>query len=105
MTEVRSHAASRAAGEAAQRYRTALATGRATLDADELARLLAAADLHTTTAPADAIELSIRVHATREFGLVLSAGTGGLDGALDPANFARDRAAVHAAVELTDGED
>ncbi|HNO62842.1 MAG TPA: hypothetical protein PKJ44_02520, partial [Thauera aminoaromatica] len=67
MTEVRSHAASRAAGEAAQRYRTALATGRATLDADELARLLAAADLHTTTAPADAIELSIRVHATREF--------------------------------------
>ncbi|HNV89337.1 CoA-binding protein [Thauera sp.] len=105
MTEVRSHAASRAAGEAAQRYRTALATGRATLDADELARLLAAADLHTTTAPADAIELSIRVHATREFGLVLSAGAGGLDGALDPANFARDRAAVHAAVELTDGED
>ena len=70
-----------------------------------LARLLAAADLHTTTAPADAIELSIRVHATREFGLVLSAGAGGLDGALDPANFARDRAAVHAAVELTDGED
>ena len=105
MTEVRSHAASRAAGEAAQHYRTALATGRATLDADELARLLAAADLHTTTAPADAIELSIRVHATREFGLVLGAGAGGLDAALDPANFARERAAVHAAVELTDGAD
>ena len=68
-----------------------LATGRATLDADELARLLAAADLHTTTAPADAIELSIRVHATRvEFGLVLSAGTGGPTRAR-PANFARPR--------------
>jgi len=51
------------------------------------------------------VELSVRVHATREFGLVLSAGAGGLDGALDAANFARDRAAVHAAVELTDGTD
>lgn len=105
MTEVQSHAASAAAGAAAQLYRTALEAGRATLDTGELARLLAAADLRTTTAAAGAIELSIRVHATREFGLVLDAGAGGLDAALDPANFARDRAAVHAAVELTDGED
>ena len=105
MTEVQSHAASAAAGAAAQLYRTALEAGRATLDTGELARLLAAADLRTTTAAAGAIELSIRVHATREFGLVLDAGAGGLDAALDPANFARDRAAVHAAVELTDGAD
>lgn len=105
MTEVRSHAASPAAGEAARLYHTARTAGRATLDAGELARLLAAADLRTTTAAAGAIELSIRVHATREFGLVLGAGAGGLDAALDPANFARDRAAVHAAVELTDGAD
>ena len=105
MTEVQSHAASAAADTAALLYRTALEAGRATLDTGELARLLAAADLRTTTAAAGAIELSIRVHATREFGLVLDAGAGGLDAALDPANFARDRAAVHAAVELTDGED
>lgn len=105
MTEVRSHAASPAAGEAARLYHTARTAGRATLDAGELARLLAAAELHTATAPAGAVELSIRVHATREFGLVLGAGAGGLDAALDPANFARDRAAVHAAVELTDGAD
>lgn len=105
MTEARSHAASHAAGQATLLYRAALEAGRATLDAGELARLLAAADLRTTAAPAGAVELSIRVHATREFGLVLGAGAGGLDGALDPANFARDRAAVHAAVELTDGED
>ncbi len=105
MTEVRSHTTSRTAGEAAQLYRTAREAGRAMLDAGELARLLAAADLRTATAPAGAVELSIRVHATREFGLVLGAGAGGLDAALDPTNFARDRAAVHAAVELTDGED
>ena len=105
MTEVRSHAARPAAGEAARIYHTARAAGRATLDAGELARLLAAAELHTASAPAGAIELSIRVHATREFGLVLGAGAGGLDAALDPANFARERAAVHAAVELTDGAD
>lgn len=105
MTEVRSHAASPAAGEAARIYHTARAAGRATLDAGELARLLAVAELHTASAPAGAIELSIRVHATREFGLVLGAGAGGLDAALDPANFARERAAVHAAVELTDGAD
>ncbi len=105
MTEVRSHAASPAAGEAARIYHTAREAGRATLDAGELARLLGAAELHTANAPAGAIELSIRVHATREFGLVLGAGVGGLDAALDPANFARDRAAVHAAVELTDGAD
>ena len=105
MTEVQSHAASAAADTAALLYRTALEAGRATLDTGELARLLAAADLRTTTAAAGAIELSIRVHATREFGLVLDAGAGGLDAALDPANFARDRAAVHAAVELTDGAD
>lgn len=105
MTETRSHAASRAAGEAARLYRAALDAGRATLDAGELARLLAAADLRTAVAPTGAIELSIRVHASREFGLVLSAGAGGLDATLDPSCFARDRAAVHAAVDLTDGAD
>ncbi|MCK6409013.1 CoA-binding protein [Thauera sp.] len=105
MTEVRPHAASRAAGEAALIYRAALDAGHATLAAAERERLLAAAGLQLAPAPANAVELSVRVHATREFGLVLSAGAGGLDGALDAANFARDRAAVHAAVELTDGTD
>ncbi|MER2555446.1 MAG: CoA-binding protein, partial [Thauera sp.] len=105
MTAVQAHAASRAAGEAALIYRAALDAGRTTLDEVERDRLLAAADLQRAPAPAGAVELSIRIHATREFGLVLSAGAGGLDAALDAANFARDRAAVHAAVELTDGMD
>jgi acyl-CoA synthetase (NDP forming) len=105
MTEVRPHAASDAAGEAALIYRAALDAGHATLAAAERERLLAAAGLQLAPAPANAVELTIRVHATREFGLVLSAGAGGLDGALDAANFARDRAAVHAAVGLTDGMD
>jgi predicted CoA-binding protein len=49
-----------------------------------------------------ACELHIRLDNTREFGMVLSAGSGGLDAGLDASNFTRDRAAVHAAAELTD---
>ncbi len=42
---------------------------------------------------------------TREFGMVISAGSGGLDAELGERNFRKDRAVVHAAVELTDAED
>jgi acyl-CoA synthetase (NDP forming) len=55
--------------------------------------------------PAPSVELRIMLENTREFGLVLSAGPGGLDAALDARNFRRDRGSVHAAVELTDAPD
>jgi acyl-CoA synthetase (NDP forming) len=55
--------------------------------------------------PAAAVELRIALENTREFGLVLSAGAGGLDAMPDERNFRRDRGAVHAAAELTDATD
>ncbi|MDP2371401.1 hypothetical protein, partial [Rhodoferax sp.] len=50
-------------------------------------------------------ELRVRLDYTREFGLVMQAGLGGLDGQLDAANFQPDRASVHAVVALTDAAD
>ena len=57
----------------------------------------AKSELKRTLGPLNLMSLGI--------GAILGAGAGGLDAALDPANFARERAAVHAAVELTDGAD
>jgi acetate---CoA ligase (ADP-forming) len=51
------------------------------------------------------LEFRIAIADTREFGLVVSAGAGGVDAELDTGNFRRDRAVVHAAVELTDAAD
>ena len=51
------------------------------------------------------VELRISLNNTREFGMVLSAGLGGLDAELDESNFRKDRASVYAAAELTDAED
>lgn len=56
-------------------------------------------------APAGAVELRIALNNTREFGMVISAGLGGTDGALSAGNFKTDRAAVHAATQLTDAGD
>ena len=50
-------------------------------------------------------ELRVRITFTREFGAVLHAGLGGLDGQLDERNFQADRASVQAVVALTDGAD
>jgi acyl-CoA synthetase (NDP forming) len=51
---------------------------------------------------AAAVDLRISLDHTREFGMVISAGVGGLDAGLDEGNFRQDRAAVYAAAELTD---
>ena len=51
------------------------------------------------------IELRISLNNTREFGMVISAGLGGLDAQLDESNFRKDRASVYAAVELTNAND
>jgi acyl-CoA synthetase (NDP forming) len=92
--------------QAAELLRLAAGQGRDRLDAAELARLLAAAGVaFDAAAPAGGNELRITLNATREFGMVIGAGFGGLDADLDEANFKRDRASVYAAAELTDAED
>jgi len=82
--------------------------GRSELAAGEIASLLEGLGLgHLVggASPAPAVELRIALESTREFGLMLSAGAGGLDAALDEKNFRRDHAAVHAAAELTEAAD
>ena len=82
--------------------------GRAALAAAEVASLLAtlgvAFDAGDTSSQAAPVDLRISLENTREFGLVLSAGPGGLD-AIDERSFRRDRGRVHAAAELTDAAD
>ncbi|HXQ23628.1 MAG TPA: CoA-binding protein [Candidatus Acidoferrales bacterium] len=82
------------------------ALGRQSLDEAALAVLLRALGLDTAAGTATpAVEVRICLTNTREFGLVLSAGLGGIDGNLADGNFAQDRAHVHAATELTDAQD
>lgn len=50
-------------------------------------------------------DYAIALNATREFGLVISAGLAGVEARLDIAHFARDRARVCSVVELTDATD
>jgi len=92
------------AATAAALFAEAAASGRDSLDRGETARLLGGLEIPFAVANGEPapIELRIRLENTREFGMVISAGSGGLDAGLDAGNFARDRAAVHAAAELTD---
>lgn len=95
---------------AATLFAQAAAAGRDSLNPQELETLLASLGLIFTptvalTQPAPAVELLLSLHHTREFGLVISAGLGGLDANLVDGNFRRDRGTVHAAAELTDAED
>lgn len=81
---------------------------RTKLTADEAASLLSALGIDfsagETRSPA-AVDLRIALDSTREFGLVLSAGPGGLDARLDERNFRRGRSTVYAAAELTNAAD
>lgn len=81
--------------------------GRHALDPAELSALLPSFGVAGTSGPASvhAIQLRFELHHTREFGLVLSAGVGGLDGELGEGHFKPDRATVHAATALTDACD
>jgi len=86
------------------------AAARDTLNQAELGALLSSLGMTLTpdAMPAQGqptIELRISLNNTREFGMVISAGMGGLDAELDEGNFKRDRASVYAATELTDAED
>jgi acyl-CoA synthetase (NDP forming) len=91
-------------------FRQAASAGRDRLNNPELGALLSslAIAFKEDAAPAGkplAVELRISLNNTREFGMVISAGLGGLDAGLDEANFRKDRASVYAATELTDAED
>ena len=88
-------------------FRQAAAAGRDALEPAELKALLATLNLAfapaaATTRPAPAVEFRVSLNNTREFGMVISAGLGGLDAELDEGNFRKDRASVYAATELTD---
>ena len=87
----------------------AAATGRGALNQAELGALLSSLDIAfaENASPAQqqrSVQLRISLNATREFGMVISAGMGGPDADLDERNFSTDRASVYAATELTDAE-
>jgi hypothetical protein len=90
---------------AAELFRQAAGQGRSALDAGELKALLDGLGLaFDAAAPAGAVDVRISLNSTREFGMVISAGLGGLEAELDEGNFRRDRASVYAAAALTDAE-
>ena len=91
-------------------FRQAAAAERKALNQAELGALLSSMGMAFTpeaspVQPASSVELRISLNNTREFGMVISAGLGGLDADLDEGNFRRDRASVYAAAELTDAAD
>ncbi len=91
-------------------FRQASAAGHETLNQAELGALLSSLAIAfeegvAPEAKSPAIDVRISLNHTREFGVVLSAGLGGLDAELDESNFRKDRASVYAAAELTDAED
>ncbi|MDO8608347.1 MAG: CoA-binding protein [Phaeospirillum sp.] len=83
----------------------AASAGRFTLDSAELKALLSGLGVEQGDAGAGGAELRFTLTNTREFGMVISAGLGGLDAELSEGAFKRDRASVHAATEMTDAED
>lgn len=94
---------------AADLFRQAALAGREFLDQAELDTLLSALGVTLRQEAAGgtltAVDLRISLNQTREFGMVISAGMGGLDADLDESNFRPDRASVYAATELTDAAD
>lgn len=80
-------------------------SGRGTLAGRELAALLESLGVRLAEPAAAAPEMSVSLTSTREFGMVIRAGFGGLDAELAGDNFRKDRASVAAAVELTDAGD
>ena len=104
------HSSKSATDTAAPLFRQAAAAGREMLDRIELDALLAdlgipLVDPASPECRLTSVELRISLNNTREFGMVISAGMGGLDADLDEGNFRRDRASVYAATELTDAAD
>ena len=91
-------------------FQQAASAGRARLNSSELDTLLAALgsprvpDL-AGAAISDSCELRASLRNNREFGMVISAGAGGLDGELDESIFRNGRASAQALSELSNGQD
>ncbi|MDT8321237.1 MAG: CoA-binding protein [Xanthomonadales bacterium] len=86
-------------------FRQAANAGRSRLNPAEMQQLLASLELEWTPdrAPSPAVvELRISLTRTREFGMVISAGSGGLEAEFGASHFKTDRAVVCAVTELTD---
>jgi len=91
-------------------FRQIAAEARATLNDAELGTLLSSLGIafNADAAPAGKspdVALRLGLANTREFGIVISAGGGGLEAELQDDNFSKDRAAVYAIAELTDADD
>lgn len=91
-------------------FRQAAAANRENLDAAQIRTLFDALDIPfqfetKSEKGLTAVEFRIGLSNTREFGLVISAGIGGIDADLPEGNFGKNRATVFAATELTDADD
>ncbi len=91
-------------------FQRAAAEARPTLNDAELRTLLSGSAFRFDESAAgarqpDTVDLRISLVNTREFGIVLSAGVGGLDAEFADCDFRNDRASVHAAAGLTDADD
>ena len=85
--------------------RHAGAEGRDTLNPSEIARFVESFGAALAEGTPGGVDLRIELTNTREFGVVLSAGSGGVDGELDASVFGKDGLKVSASVELTDPAD
>jgi acyl-CoA synthetase (NDP forming) len=88
--------------------RSAAASGRAALDDGELSGLLAELGVSTATGAAaqdGSAALRIGIERSREFGMVISAGPGGIDAELAGAGSGRQADGVYAAAALAGGDD
>jgi acyl-CoA synthetase (NDP forming) len=92
-------------GAAVELLGGAVAAGRLAPHAAERAALLSRLGLEEAPAEGFGAELRLSLTRTREFGMVISAGLGGLDRALSQGAFRKDRAVVHASVELTGADE
>jgi len=90
---------------AASLFHQAAAAGRQALEGAEIEHLCAGIGVTLAAGAAPCLGVRVALAHTREFGVVLEAGLGGVEAALDAQYFRKDRASVCAAVELTDAGD
>ncbi|MCF8197818.1 MAG: CoA-binding protein [Sulfuritalea sp.] len=97
------------ASKAEDLFKQAATNGRNVLNSSELSTLLVSMGMELAQEKAAAegkfaVDIRISLNNTREFGMVISAGMGGVDAELDESNFGKDRASVYAATALTSAD-
>ncbi len=97
--------ASGVASAAVRLFRQATATGRMALNGPERHALLDMLGVKPVDSQACAVELRVTLSNTREFGMLINAGLGGIDGRLPAGLFGRHAATACAACELTNASD